>query len=292
MPTRYIPSVRARRLARSLKEARDQAGLGVTAAAGRLGWSQGKVSHIESCRNKVSATDVALMLDTYGVTTPEKDALLVLAREANQRNWWTDYVNVFNGPYVALEDAAEEIGDWSPMVIPGLLQTQDYARAIMTGGRPKQRADKDGQPIPHVDKDLERRLKARVARQTILSRKEDQPHLHVVLDEGVLHRRIGSPQVMRDQLRKLHAESQRPNVTIQVLPLDIGAHVGLEGPCIVLRFAEPDDPDVAYAEGFHGAVYMEAPQKVGDCRLALEWLRENALDPEDSAALINAAVEK
>ncbi|MEV5827276.1 helix-turn-helix transcriptional regulator [Spirillospora sp. NPDC052242] len=280
MPPSYIPSVRARRLARSLREFREQAELGVTAAAARLGWSQGKVSHIESARNKPNERDVQLMLNLYGVGSPDREAILSLAREAEERGWWTDYIDVLNGPYVALEDAASEIGNWDPQVIPGLLQTPDYAREIIKAG-----------DLGKSD-DIERRIRARMVRQTILTREIDPPRLCVVLDEAVLGRPIGGPTVWRDQLRRLLSDAQRPNVTIQFLPQSIGTHCGLEGSLIVLGFAEPADPDVAYAEGFFGVVYMESPQQVEHCRLAFEKICEAALTPESSLELIEAAAKR
>ncbi|QFG23223.1 helix-turn-helix transcriptional regulator [Actinomadura sp. WMMB 499] len=280
MSPSYIPSVRARRLARSLREFREQAELGVTAAAARLGWSQGKVSHIESARNKPNERDVQLMLNLYGVGSPDREAILSLAREAEERGWWTDYIDVLNGPYVALEDAASEIGVWDPQVIPGLLQTPDYAREIIKAG-----------DLGKAD-DIERRIRARMVRQTILTREIDPPRLRAVLDESVLGRPIGGPAVWRDQLRRLHSDAQRPNVTIQFLPQSVGTHCGLEGSLIVLGFAEPADPDVAYAEGFFGVVYMESPQQVEHCRLAFGKICESALSPESSLELIEAATKR
>lgn len=281
-PPTYIPSVRARRLARSLREYREQADLGVGDAARRLGWSQGKVSHIESCRNKPDIIDVELMLDLYGVGTPQREAMVTLAREAQQRGWWTEFPDVFNGPYVALEDAAAEINEWAPLGIPGLLQTPDYARAIMTHSSPD--APDEG--------DIERRLRARAARQTILTRKQGAPTLSVVLDELTLYRSTGGTAVMRAQLDRLIMEARRDNITIQVLPRDTATYDGLNGPLIVMRFAELADPDVAYVEGFHGAAYLEGPQQVARCRVAFERLRGAALDPQESAALIAAAAHK
>jgi transcriptional regulator with XRE-family HTH domain len=279
-PPPYIPSVRARRLARSLREAREQAGLGVSAAAAQLGWSQGKVSHIESGRNKPAEHDVELMLDTYGVTTPERDALLALAREAERRGWWTDFVDVLNGPYVALEDAASEICDWSPQLVPGLLQTPEYAREVIRAGRPDD------------PEDVERRIRARVQRQMLLSRDKEPPYLHAILDEAILHRPLGGVEVMRDQLFKLAGDTTRHNVSIQILPWSAGTHAGLEGQLIMLRFAELSDPDVAYVEGFHGAVYLESPRKVAQCNVAFQRLREAALSTDESAALIRDAAKR
>lgn len=279
-PPPYIPSVRARRLARSLREAREQVGLGVGAAAAQLGWSQGKVSHIEKGRNKPSEHDLGLMLDLYGVTTPDREALLALARDAERRGWWTDFIDVLNGPYVALEDEAAMICDWSPQLVPGLLQTPEYAKEVIRAGRPDD------------TEDLERRIRARVQRQMLLAREKEPPHLHVILDEAVLHRPLGGPEVMRDQLYKLAGDTTRHNVSIQILPWSAGTHAGLEGQLIMLRFTEPNDPDVAYVEGFHGAVYLESPQKVAQCNVAFRRLREAALDTDESAALIRDAAKR
>lgn len=279
-PPSYIPSVRARRLARSLREVRERTGMTVAAAAARLGWSQGKMSHIELGRNKPSCEDVELMLDLYGVTSPDRDEMLTWAREAEHRGWWTDYIDVLNGPYIALEDAASRICEWAPHVIPGLLQTPEYAREIIRSGRPDD------------EEDLHRRLRARANRQLLLTREKEPPHLHAVIDEAVLRRPIGSAEIMRDQLYKLRAEAGRPNVTIQVLPFDAGTHSGLNGPLIVLEFAEVADPDVAYVEGFHGAVYLESPPRVDRCNVAFRNLCSVALDEAESAALISAAARK
>ncbi|GAB2840230.1 helix-turn-helix transcriptional regulator [Actinocorallia aurea] len=271
----YIPSVRARRLARILKDARETANLSQTAVAGRFGWSQQKLSYIESARNKVSEGDVGNLLDVYGVESPDRDAILTLAREADQRNWWTDFTGVLTGPYVALEDEASEIGVWMPSLIPGLLQTPEYARAIMsTAGL--------------TELELEQRLRARMARQTILSR-PNPPRFHAIIDESVLERPIGGHAVMRAQLLRVASEAERPMVTVQVLPRSTGAHLGLDGPCTLFHFASELDPDVAYVEGFMGTVYVEQPRKVTACSVALEQLSKIALSPNESAELIRTA---
>lgn len=205
-----------------------------------------------------------------------------LAEKADQRGWWTGYADVFSSPYVAVEDEASLIGDWAPQIVPGLLQTPDYARAIMRAGSLEEAGEKE----------IERRMQARIARQAIMTRLEDAPHLHVILDESVIYKRIGGPEVMRDQLHRLTRDANRPNVTVQVLPASVGAHPGLDGAFIILRFAEAEDPDVACTEGFHGVVYLEDPQRVTRCNVAFECLRELALDPQESVALIEAAANK
>jgi transcriptional regulator with XRE-family HTH domain len=279
MPPAYIPSVRARRLARSLREAREAAGYRVTAAAASLGWSQPKLSHIEKGRTKPTVGDVERMLDLYGVTTPDRDALVALAAEADRRGWWTDYLDVLHGPYVVLEDAAAHILDWAPQVVPGLLQTPEYAREVMMLAH------------GHDSNGVERRVRARVQRQMLLTRPHP-PRFHVILDESVLMRPIGGRQVMRDQLYRLLSDADRGNVTVQILPLTAGGHPGLDGTFIVLRFAEPDDPDVAYVEGVHGAVYLESAQAVAQCSVRFEGLRAQALSPEESAEVIRSAAKQ
>jgi transcriptional regulator with XRE-family HTH domain len=277
----YAPSVRAKRLAKSLKEARLRAELTATVAAARLGWSQPKISHIESGRTKPSAEDVALMLNLYGVTSPDSDALITLAREAERRGWWTDYADVFTGSYVALEDEAFAIREWQPQFIPGLLQTQDYAHELISSAA-------------HLDLDegeIRRRLMARMARQTLLRREPDAPTLHVILDEAILLRPVGGHQVMRDQYLHLAAESRRLNVTIQILPLAVGTHAGLEGMFIILGFPDNLDPDVAYTEGIYGDVYLERPAEIARCNLAFENLQAAALPPDESVTRILAAAE-
>ncbi|PRX07463.1 UNVERIFIED_ORG: hypothetical protein CLV66_10140 [Actinomadura viridilutea] len=218
------------------------------------------------------------MLTLYGITSPERDALLTLTREAERRGWWTNYADVFTGSYVALEDEASLIREWEPQIVPGLLQTQDYAREVIRAGR------------PHVDEhELRRRVMARMARQTLLRREPEPPHLHAVLDEAILRRPIGGWDLMKDQLRHLSKEARRPNVTLQVLPFAVGAHAGLEGLFIVLSFPEESDPDVVYTEGIYGDVYLESPEEIKRCTLAFEELCEMALSPEESVALIDAA---
>ncbi|NVI91256.1 helix-turn-helix domain-containing protein [Actinomadura sp. BRA 177] len=278
----YVPSVRARRLARWLRDFRRKSGLSQEAVAARLGWSQQKVGHLETGRNKAAPRDVALLLDIYGIVTPEREMVLELAERADQRGWWTDYADVLSSPYVALEDEASMIGEWAPQVVPGLLQTPDYVRALLTAG------NMDGTSA----QEIERRLQARLARQTITTRTENPPDLHVILDEAVLTRQVGGPEVQRDQMHRLLRETRRPNITVQVLPVSAGAHVGLDGAFILLRFAEAADPDVAYTEGFHGAVYLENPHLVTRCNVAFERLRELALSPQESADLIETAAKQ
>lgn len=275
-PPRYIPSARAMLLRSELKQYRIAAGLTATDAAAALGWSQGKVSHIEGGRNQAKPADVERMLELYGVESPEREAVIALARDAGRRDWWANYSGVFTTPFVALEDVASKIYEWAPLLIPGLLQTPDYARAVLA------RDDVDSAEV-------ERRIQARKNRQVILGR-DRPPTLHVVLAELLLHREVGSPFTMRAQLHKLIDEGQRPNVTIQVLPKDSPVVDGLDGMLTIFGFPA-DYPNVAYTEGFHGATILENQRVVRRCNVAFERLRGAALDPQESAELITAAAQ-
>lgn len=282
---RQVLSVRAKRLAASLKHYRIESGLKQAEVAGRFGWSEAKVGHLERARNFAEVADVELLLDLYGVPDGRRERMLTWAREARRRNWWNEYEDVYDSGYLALEDEASGIDDWCPLLIPGLIQTRDYARALF------EEAWDDGDW-----EEAERRLQARMLRQAILLR-PDAPRLRIVLDEAVLYRPIGGIEVMRAQLNRLVTEAEREFISVQVLPRTQGVHPGLSGPLIILHFnvpkedAEglPADPDVGYVEGFHGATYLESAKKVVACNVAMKRMRELALSPEESAARIEAA---
>ncbi|GLZ13552.1 transcriptional regulator [Actinomadura sp. NBRC 104425] len=270
----YRPTVRGRRLARELRRLRENLGLTLQDVADRLDWSRATVSRVETGQTRPKVADVARMLELYGVPSPERDALITLARDAGQRGWWTAYADVFAGSYVALEDSASAIRTWDPQLVHGLLQTEEYARAVITAGR----------MLPGQT-EIERRIAARKVRQNLLDRK-DAPLLHVVLDEAVLHRPLGGASVMNAQLRKLAVMSERPNVTVQVLPYAAGEHAGLDGRFTILSFPDPADPDIAYVEGTMGDVYVESAEETGVHRRRFDRIVEAALSPEDSAHLI------
>lgn len=273
----YIPSVRARRLARSLEQARKDAGFSQASVGASLGWSQQKVHTIEKCRRRADPGDVELMLDLYGIVSPDREAILALAREAGRRSWWTEYGDLFDGSFPALEDAARRMRMWDMHLVPGIFQTPEYARALISSA-----LSKDPEAV-------ERRLRARIQRQAILTR-PTPPDLHVILDEAIIGRPVGGPSVLAGQLRRLVDEARRDNVTIQMMPRSVGTHPGLDGGFMVFQFAEPD-PDVGYCEGRFGAVYLENPHQVARCNVAFERIRELALSPQESMALIEATAK-
>lgn len=270
------PTVRHRRLGRELRQLREKAGLMPEEAAQQLGWSRPKVNRIENARTMPSVANVAEACDLYGTDSATKAGLIQLCKDARQRGWWTAYSDVFTGSYIALEAEAAAVHTWQPLLIPGLFQTEDYARELFALG------------LPNLsDSERQRHVSARMARKVILTA-PSSPVIHAVIDESVIYRcvRIGG-DVMLGQLDALIDASARPNTTIQVLPYGAGFHRGLEGPFSVLRFGAPD-PDVGYSESPAGDTYVEAADQVRQFMLSFERLAGAALSPEESAALIAA----
>lgn len=274
----YRPTVRGRRLARELRRLRELQGLTLQDVADRLGWSRATVSRLETGQTR--PRDVAELLDLYGITSPDRDALLTLSREARQMGWWTAYVDVFSGSYVGLEDESSEIRNWDAQLIHGLLQTEAYSRAVISAGR----------MLPS-EADVDRRITARKQRQALLDR-SDAPALHVILDEAVIRRPIGGEVVMRDQLSALLEATERPNVTLQVVPYAKGAHAGLDGCFTILSFPDPADPDIAYVDGTMGDVYIESAEAITQHRNRFERIESEALSPAESVRLIADAVKE
>ncbi|WP_067479076.1 helix-turn-helix domain-containing protein [Actinomadura hibisca] len=273
-------TMRQRRLGRELRELREGAGLAHTQAIEQLGWSRAKLDRIESGATTPKESDLKAALDLYGAGSDQRARLVELRQEARQRGWWTAYGDVFSGSYVAWEHDAQRIRDWQPQVIPGLLQVEDYARAVIAGARPTD--------APEA---IERRVQARMARRTLLGR-HDAPELHAIIDESVLLRQIGGTEVLGRQLRYLRDCLQRPNITVQVLPLAAGGHPGVDGAFIILSYTDPFIPDVPYSEGPFGDLYPESATEVARINSAWEHLAAKALSAEASANLITGLADR
>jgi len=276
----YSPTVRGRRLIREIGRLRHSGGLTMEVAAQRLGWSTSKLHRLENGRSRISTDDLEDLLDLYGVRSPQREALIQLGRDARKRGWWTTYADVFTGSYMSMASEAAGIRI-NAHVVPGIFQTAEYAREVVTRTRPAITAE-----------DAERRVAARIARQEALFSRADPPEIHVVLDEAVLHRQVGGPAVTRGQLTALIEAGARPDVTIQVLPFAAGANAGMDGKFALLAFPHPDDPPVAYVEGLMGDVYVEAGEEVGRFSLAWTHLVTQALSPADSAGMISALAKE
>jgi transcriptional regulator with XRE-family HTH domain len=231
---------------RRLREAR---GITREAAGDAIRASSSKISRLELGRVASKERDVGDLLTLYGVTdSEERQTLLSLARQANTPGWWHEYGDVLPNwfeTYLGLEQAASVIRAYEPQLVPGLLQTEDYARAIMQ--------------LRHVHvsaSEIERRVALRMARQTFLNR-PDAPELWVALDEAALRRPLGDHKFQRAQLLRLIEMAERPNITLQIVPFEAGGPAATGGPFTILRFSEPDLPDVVYLEHLTNAVYLD-----------------------------------
>ncbi|MFC9973755.1 helix-turn-helix domain-containing protein [Spirillospora sp. NPDC127200] len=275
------PTVRQRRLARELRGIRERAELTPEQAATILGWSRPKLVAIETAKARPRLQDVERMLELYGPAEPIRMALLQLARDAHRRGWWSAYGDVLTTSYPELEDDAENIKAWQTQVVPGLLQTDEYALTLIRGARPDENEES------HL-----RRLAARATRRTLLSR-SSPPAFHAVLDEAVLHRTFGAPEMMRRQLAHLRETAQHANVCLQVVPAGAPAHPGVDGPFVILGFEGPLNLDVAFVEGAAGvSIYLEDVEQVTRFHAAFDRIGEMALSPDESLAMITSLHER
>lgn len=276
----HSPTVRRRRLASELRRLREAAGLTIDEVGEKLACSASKVSRLETGQVGVNPRDARELLRLYGVDGDQREALVVLAREARKKGWWHAYNEVFTGAFVGLESEAATLRAFQALLVPGLLQTEDYTRAVIKAVRPDA-----------TDGEVERRVAARAKRQKLLVESEP-PQYWAVLDEAVLWRTIGGVRVHREQLRHICELAALPHVTVQVVPFGVGAHSGLEGPFLILGFPDPLDPDVAYVENTNSGVYLEQPEDVNRYTLLFDHLRAAALRPEDSLVMVEKMVDR
>ncbi len=276
------PSMRRRRLAAELRKLRDQSGLSVTDAARRLGWQASRLSRIETRQSGIGAPDLRKLLNVYEVGDEGyRSYLAELARRVNERGWWQKYAGLIGNEYadlIGLEAEARAIRSYEQELVPGLLQTQDYARAAIRASRPADTTEQIG-----------RRVEIRMERQEVLIRPDAAPpRFNVVLSEAVLRRPVGGYDVMRGQIEHLMCPRDRANVTIQVLPFDAGVHPSMVGPFTVMTFPDLDDLGVVNIEYATGSVFLEDP---GELRVYEElWstLQASALSADDSQAFLKS----
>ncbi|TDP97120.1 helix-turn-helix domain-containing protein [Labedaea rhizosphaerae] len=274
------PTVRRRRLAGELRRLRDEANLTIDEVAEKLECSASKISRIETGNVGVTPRDARDLLELYGVPEDKREALVQLAREARQKGWWHAYNEVFTGSFVGLEQDATSLHTHQALLVPGLLQTERYTRAVHRAIRP------DVQ-----ESEVDRRVKARLERQRLLT-DHNPPEYWAVIDEAVLNRTVGGPSVMREQLSHLVDLAALPNVTLQVVPFTAGEHAGMEGSFLILGFPEQADPDVVYVEYTTSGVYLEQPSDVRRYTVMFDHLRATALKPDDTVAMIKRAADR
>lgn len=281
MTTRQSPTVRRRRLGVELRRRRESAGITLEYVADRMECSQSKISRIETGHSSVTTRDVRDMLGIYGVDGQDVDELVEIARAARQKGWWHPYSAVLVGAYVGLEAAAKSIRAYEQQVVPGLLQTPEYAHAMIRAARPD-----------FTEEEVSNRVRVRMARQSLLTRQDDSISFWVVLDESVLSRPVGGDDVMRMQLRRLAEAASMQNVTMQVLPFEAGAHAGMDGTFAILDFPEPGDSDVVYAENATGGLFLEKNDELRKYALIFDNIQAAALSPERTAKLIAELAEE
>jgi transcriptional regulator with XRE-family HTH domain len=263
-------TIRQRELGKRLRELRYQHSLTVEDVAERLLCSATKVSRLETGMRRPSLRDVRDLCRLYDLNERTSAELMDLARGAREQGWWTQYVDVSFEPYIGLETEATAITCYCMYHVPGLLQTEEYARALINATAPK------------IEPDVyEQRVEVRLRRQQLLEQ-DNRPRYHALLDEAVLHRRVGGAKVMYAQLSKILDAGEKDNITVQIIPFDTGAHAAQDSNFVLLEFAEPSLSPVIYVEGLTGSRYIDRKADVDQYRETVEQLREVALSPRDS----------
>ena len=278
MSPRSSPTARRRRLATALRQLREESNLNCTEAGKAVGWSESKISRIETGRVKIAQPDLERLLDLYEVTGETRAALLTLRRQATHRGWWHSYSDALPAyfeAYVGLEDGAKSLSTYQNQLVHGLMQTEDYSASILRAAQPSATED-----------EVERQLAARATRQALLTAATPL-FVWAVLDEAVLRRQVGGKAAMRAQLRRLLEISAFPNVTLQVLPFDAGAHASMGTSFELLQFPEPGDTAIVYIEDQTTSQYLETTAEVERYTLVFDHLRASALSPERSAEFID-----
>lgn len=272
------PTIKRRQLSAELRRLRIAAGMTVEEAAADLEWSRARLGHIETGRRKRPlVTDIRALLDLYGVTDPrERDAILELARGARETGWWTRYDDVFTGRFPGFEAAASMIHTYEALLIPGLLQTPAYIRAVTEA------------TLLYDDADVQRVVDSRVKRQQILARDaDDRLEYWAVIDEAALQR-LGTGEMMREQVQHLVDVAENPamSVTVQVLPVDAGLHAGLGGSFVILDFDGDDAGPIVYLETDTDGIYLEQPREIARYRALFQHVEAAAMRPQESVAYL------
>jgi transcriptional regulator with XRE-family HTH domain len=277
------PVVQRRRLRTELRRARQGAGLTQEQVAEAMEWSLSKIIRIETGNVGISTNDLKALLRHYRVEPERIDELVVLARVARERDWWSVYRDVANPGFLQLigyESAAFITRNFETLLVPGLLQTEEYARALLTEWE-------EGAP-----ERVEALVDIRMRRQELLDR-PDPPLLFFILDEAVVRREIGGRAVMCSQIRRLVELAARPNITVELVPFSAGTHPGLKGPFVIIEFPDPADDDVLYVENARGdLISRDVPEEGLAYREAFEQLRRVSLGPEDSVSYLSVLADE
>ena len=278
---RQTPTVRLRRLAAELRSLRATSGLTRETVVERTGINAATLYRIEHGRVRPQTRTLRTLLDLYSVDQEQQAELVALLRDARQRGWLHAYQSELPEhytTYIGFEGEAHSVWDYESLFVPGLLQTEDYARAVIRGGLPNASRD-----------EVERRVEVRMERQALLHN-ENPLNLWSILDEAALRRQVGGPEVMQAQFQYLIEVSELPHVTFQVIPFDAGAHPGMPGSFILLQFGDAAIPDVIYVDTMAGELFLEEVADVRRYKLVFEHLRAVAASPEASLSLVTSGI--
>lgn len=276
------PTMRRRRLAAELRRLRHEAELSIEDVAVGLGWQPSKLSRIENRQVGISVADLRKLLATYKVEDPAyRDQLADMARRATERGWWqsfsSDVVPTALANLIGLETEARTIRSYEPELVPGLLQTEAYARAIMRAWQPSWTAA-----------DIDGRVDIRLARQDVLRQPGVSPQVTCIINEAVLRRTVGGNEVMHEQVEMLAKERDPANVTVQVLPFNSGGHPAMAGPFQILTFHDPGDLGIVHLESAMTAITLEQPEELRRYDEIWGSLQARALSPEDSQVMMRS----
>jgi transcriptional regulator with XRE-family HTH domain len=275
MPARPRATVRLRRLAGTLRRLREARELSREDVETETAINTATLYRIETAKVRPQARTLSALLNLYGVEKDERARLLKLLRESKQSGWWQAFSEDLPeqySAYIEFEDEAEDLWNYQSLFVHGLLQTEDYARALIRGVLPGASHD-----------EVEQRVKVRMKRQAVLER-DDPPQLWAICDESALHRLVGGPKTMREQLMHLVVMAELPHVTLQVVPFDHGAHVGMPGSFMVLRFG--DAPSVVYVDSMAGDIFLEEEVEVRHYTGLYDHLRAVSLSPDATRQLV------
>jgi transcriptional regulator with XRE-family HTH domain len=285
MPVRPSPTVRGRRLRYELRRLRELRGLTIEQVSERSGGDlrPPTLSRWETGDRRIRPTDLRLLLDIYEITGDQRELLLTLSRQARERGWWQSYASAVPDwfqVFVGLEAEAATIHAYDSELVPGLLQTPDYYRAFI------QAAPAAGD----VDA-IDRKVAVRTARTELLT-SDEPPELWAVVNEAVIRRVVGGPEVMRAQLDHIAELAKLSHISVQVLPFTAGAHPAMDGSFSILGFPEASDPDVVYLESQTSSLYLEEAPEIERYTLMFNHLIAKALDPDESRRLIAQAARE
>ncbi|MFD1660871.1 helix-turn-helix domain-containing protein [Streptomyces caeni] len=281
MASNVNPTVRRRRLGQELRRLRELKGMTAEEVAERLLVSQSKISRLENGRRSISQRDVRDLCGVYEVEDQRVvDSLMQMAKDSRQQGWWHAFGDIPYSVYIGLETDAASLRVYESLIVPGLLQTRDYAQAVIEGMWPEATAS-----------EVDKRIQIRLKRQDRLTDPINPLRFWAVIDEALLRRVVGSRQIMHDQLEHLAQLSEMPHVTLQVLPYAVGAHPGMYGKFAILEFQDAMDASVVYLEGVTSDLYLEKPNDVQSYAVMYEHLRAQALNAEQSRDFIHKVAE-